>query len=443
MSSPDPSANGGVPPKSEFEMHLESVEPDDVNLESIPAVEAVEPAKTDEAEAKIASLVGMWEAIRWIALFAFVMSLAIVGVHFKMGALGITASVLIWLVFVIYSATRRGFGFGKAFLWSILFMLVTQGTIAVLWAFGWVIAAQNDPTIDFNDPKIINSPASQEALRTAFLVSHGVSILFSLLILRCLVGKEWRRRIALRRPSLQHLVLVLVAMPALLLASNVLDSVIVRYIPSMKDLGADMGMSDVLEWTRKWPLSVAILAIGVGPALGEELWCRGFLGDRLASRYGLCGGVLLTSFLFGMIHVEPQQAIAAMIIGIVLHLTYLATRSILVPMLIHFLNNSLIVLSITGAFPFLDTLETAYNHRPAVAIIASLFLLSVVAYALHRTRARVANAEEPDSFQFESTLGELPRGMRPKRFVSGSLSVAEVGVLVVAAGLFAAIWFGL
>ena len=260
------------------------------------------------------------------------------------------------------------------------------------------------------------------------------------------MGQKWKRGIALRAPSLQHVLLVVIAMPALLLLSMVMGDLVKEFVPSLMDILhlQQMGIEEqIKEMVKNWPLGFAILVVGIGPAIGEELWCRGFLGNRLSSRYGLWGGVLLTSFLFGLIHVEPPQAVMAMLMGIVIHLSYLATRSILTAMLIHFLNNSLEVLRVADVFPLLDTLAAAYNHSPILSVVVSLALVGVVSYALFRTRARVSNAEEHETFQFLSTLGEVPREMRPRRFVTGSLTALEVGILLVAACVFAGVWFGL
>jgi len=48
--------------------------------------------------------------------------------------------------------------------------------------------------------------------------------------------------------------------------------------------------------------------------------------------------VLLTSVLFGAIHGNVPQGVWAFILGCFVHLAYLATRSLWVPMLLHFVE---------------------------------------------------------------------------------------------------------
>jgi membrane protease YdiL (CAAX protease family) len=105
------------------------------------------------------------------------------------------------------------------------------------------------------------------------------------------------------------------------------------------------------------------LLIGVGPAIGEELWFRGFLGQGVAARYGRFAR---DSHRFGPFRFRasrnPLQAIVAMMLGVILHLTYVATRSILIPMMLHFLNNTLAVLSAKKSLPFLDSLANGLRN---------------------------------------------------------------------------------
>src|SRR5205085_9678359 len=83
-----------------------------------------------------------------------------------------------------------------------------------------------------------------------------------------------------------------------------------------------------------------VLVMAVLPALGEELIFRGLIGRGLLARWGVVAGVLWTSVLFGLVHLNPAQAIAVIPIGVILHFVYLTTGSFWAPVLLHFLNNA-------------------------------------------------------------------------------------------------------
>jgi uncharacterized protein len=142
---------------------------------------------------------------------------------------------------------------------------------------------------------------------------------------------------------------------------------------------------------------------------------------------------------------EPPQAVMAFLMGIVLHLSYLASRSIFVPMLLHFMNNTLAVLAIskTGPLPIANTLEVAYQHEPRLALAASLILLITVGIIMYQGRVRIwtpAGAEAPAAM-FPHV--ECPPAASRNKAIAGPMSAAAVGALIVAACFFGAVWFGL
>lgn len=102
------------------------------------------------------------------------------------------------------------------------------------------------------------------------------------------------------------------------------------YIPYFDELEARIAQ---LPW---WLLLVGACLF---PAVGEELLFRGYIGRGLVGRYGPVAGVLLTSLLFGLMHVEPVHVCATALLGVVLHVVHLATKSLWAPILLHALNN--------------------------------------------------------------------------------------------------------
>jgi membrane protease YdiL (CAAX protease family) len=88
--------------------------------------------------------------------------------------------------------------------------------------------------------------------------------------------------------------------------------------------------------------------------------------------------VLLTSFLFMALHILPLPSFLAA--GLVLGVTALATGSIVVPVVIHFLNNAsaLALLNLAG----LETLGDPVWIPPGILVPAvAIFVLSLGYYA--------------------------------------------------------------
>ena len=369
-------------------------------------------------------------------------------------------------------------GFGWALLWCVLFCIVTQIPGAIIVALVVAAVAILSPsTLPFETlskpDELYKTDAVNVALAAGQFFAEILVVGFSWLVIRLVVGKDWTRQLAVRRPSLAHTLLILASVPATVFVGSLSYGLIREsgWVPSISDknplnvlyfwtavfavLGAALlaarllagsgwtrklaarpaqpadllvaavilpvlvvctfvvyeglrrivgappgmeemkvgGMEEMMKLIGKWPVGFAVLVIGVGPGIGEELWCRGFLGRGLVGGHGVVLGVLASSFLFGLIHIDPCQGAMAMIMGLWLHFVYLSTRSLWMPILLHFLNNSLNVLE--THLPSLQQLDAKPQDIPLLVYITGLLLLGCVAYALYQSRARLA-ARSPD-----------------------------------------------
>lgn len=224
-------------------------------------------------------------------------------------------------------------------LWCLGFFVVTQivpGIVGVVLFF--ILLATGGglkPEQLMNAQALVKMPEYALAMLPAMLLSQMLSIAMAWLVIRLIVGKEWPRILALRWPSWSHVALAVMGLPGLLVVSMAVEALVKQVLPTP----VLFNLEEMMEMFGKWPWPLAVLIIGVGPGIGEELWFRGFFGRGLVSRHGVVVGVLLTSLIFGAIHMEPRQAIPAGVIGVFLHLSYLASRSLLVPVMLHMANN--------------------------------------------------------------------------------------------------------
>lgn len=283
--------------------------------------------------------------------------------------------------------------FGWSFLWCLLFLFVTQlpgGILAIGVAVALMMLDPSKyPLSDLaNKSAMLKSDAMSLGLAIGVFVIELSVVAFPLLIIRLVVGRDWTRQLAVRRPSLSHTLLVLASLPAFMLLGSVAYNYLrtVWHMPNLSDYGLG-GMEEMVSVASKWPWPFAVLVIGVGPGIGEELWCRGFLGRGLVGNYGAVLGILATSFFFGLIHVDPCQGTMAMLMGLWLHFVYLMSRSLWLPMLLHFVNNSLGVLA--PRLSLLQMLDSPPQDIPVAVYLSSVLVVLAVAYALYQSRARL------------------------------------------------------
>lgn len=396
MSIPEPHPNGELPPKpDDFEMKLEPVDPAELNIEQPPMVEEIGRPR------------------------------------------------------------RRGFGFWMGLAWCALFLFATQGIPSTILTavYGVRIGerskqlireAEADPAkpVDFDTllRKIMDSPEMRQMTQIALLVAPACGILFSLLVLRRFVGKEWRRRLALRLPHLEHVILILLLFFPVFVFNLAFEGM-TKHLPSWVDQFNMPGMKELMETMLTWPAWIVTLGVAIGPAVSEELFCRGFLGHGLIRRFGTRRGVVLTSFFFGLIHLSLIQSIFAAGIGIILHSVYLATRSLLAPIFLHFLNNFFALPAESESIPIYmgTSLQHALDFRPWSMLLTSLLMFAVVVWALWVSRVRVWSADGKEQHYVNVALPSESSG---DRALMGNIPVIVVGMLLVAIALFGAIWFG-
>ena len=115
-------------------------------------------------------------------------------------------------------------------------------------------------------------------------------------------------------------------------------------------------------------LSIALL----GPVI-EELIFRGVLFTEL-NRY--CSGlvvVLITSIYFGLWHSNPIQMVYTSVLGLIIGLSYVATRNMWFPMIIHLFNNMLATLP-----PSLESDETLMLIMVVVKFVAIIPMIVIL-----------------------------------------------------------------
>jgi len=91
-----------------------------------------------------------------------------------------------------------------------------------------------------------------------------------------------------------------------------------------------------------WDLLLAIVAIAVVPAIVEELYFRGTLQKIIIDWSGKpYVAIVITAILFSAFHFSYFGFLSRMSLGIVLGLIYYNTKTIWLPILMHFVNNAI------------------------------------------------------------------------------------------------------
>jgi uncharacterized protein len=206
---------------------------------------------------------------------------------------------------------------------------------------------------------------------------------YSWILIRKVFGRRWPRCVALRRPGLaQVMIAVILFLPGMMYAHAGIHSGL-GWLFQKNPTETTKLMMSACNTTPIW---LALFAVAVCPGIVEELFCRGFLGRGLVGRFGWPVGMLITSMLFGLLHLDPLYAAGTAVVGVFLHFTYYTSRSLWVPIVLHALNNSISV--ITSRYP--EYQQLAFRPEQTALLNGSAFALVVFGgWALWSCRAKL------------------------------------------------------
>jgi membrane protease YdiL (CAAX protease family) len=219
--------------------------------------------------------------------------------------------------------------------------------------------------------------AGADANSEWLLVSTPLVLLFWTVLFVYWFRVDPKETLLLRLPSWPDLLMALPLAISFVILSDQLSSLTSDLVP--EELAEQLREVQI-RWLRasgalEWLVKLA--TIGVGAALSEELMFRGFVQSAFSRSMKRSTAVLWTSFLFMALHVLPLPSFAAA--GVVLGVTALATRSVLVPAVIHFVNNAaaLALVNLAG----LETLGDPVWIPPSILLPAvAIFALSMGYY---------------------------------------------------------------
>jgi membrane protease YdiL (CAAX protease family) len=220
------------------------------------------------------------------------------------------------------------------------------------------------------------------SMLVALLVGQVVGLVYVFWLLRRVVGAKWERKLALRWPGRWQLIFTAAAIPALIYLGDGIEHLARNVLPNM---GEQRGLHKAIAELPWW---AGVLLIAVGPALGEELFFRGFLGRGLIGRYGPWVGIPLTASLFALVHLDPPIVVALSVVAVAIHWAYWMTRSLWVSIVWHFANNSIGVVATLLPEWFAGSDEPT----PTLVYVSAIALMTAAGYALYQCRSRLVTA---------------------------------------------------
>lgn len=131
---------------------------------------------------------------------------------------------------------------------------------------------------------------------------------------------------------------------------------------------------------------VAFITTSIAAPILEEALCRGLiLNGLIANGKTPLSAIVWSSLIFGLLHLNPWQAIPAFLMGMLFGWLYYKTKSLWVPIWLHFVNNTLalVMFKIYPSPEYPDTFRELINNDQiffaiyaiAIGVLALSFFL--------------------------------------------------------------------
>ena len=128
----------------------------------------------------------------------------------------------------------------------------------------------------------------------------------------------------------------------LIILSDEMDRIIQVFVPTPEYI---IDLNYLLKPEGVFSGVLLFIAVAILAPLGEEIIFRGFLQQILETHWkDTTRAVLFTALIFSIIHMNPYWFIQIYILGVVLGFLAWKTQSIIAPLILHGLNNSMALL---------------------------------------------------------------------------------------------------
>lgn len=153
-------------------------------------------------------------------------------------------------------------------------------------------------------------------------------------------GGGLRDGLALKKPRLSHMSAGIFLWIAAYILMNLVILTVANYFPSAKTAATEMDSN-----MQSKGLLSAILLSALLPALCEELLFRGFMLTKLSRAFPVVWSAVITAALFAISHQHWERMLPIFLLGFALGLAGGLSRSVFVPVIMHFINNLAVILA--------------------------------------------------------------------------------------------------
>ena len=148
--------------------------------------------------------------------------------------------------------------------------------------------------------------------------------------------------------------------------------------------------TEVMKEMTGGPFWSSFLVVAIFAPIFEEWMCRGMVLRGLLTKMKPVWAIVISALFFAVIHANPWQALNAFLLGLLMGYVYYKTGSLILTMLIHFVNNgTAVILSHIDAFKEYEDLywtDILSKQDYAITFLVSCVVLAACLYVFYRIK---------------------------------------------------------
>ena len=139
------------------------------------------------------------------------------------------------------------------------------------------------------------------------------------------------------------------------------------------------------------PFWSSFLVVAIFAPVFEEWLCRGMVLRGLLTKMKPVWAIVISALFFAVIHANPWQALNAFLIGLMMGYVYYKTGSLILTMIIHFVNNgTAVVMENISYFRDMDDnvqwIDILGKQNYTIVILVSCIILAACLYVFSRVK---------------------------------------------------------
>ena len=146
--------------------------------------------------------------------------------------------------------------------------------------------------------------------------------------------------------------------------------------------------TELMKQMTGGPLWSSFLVVAIFAPIFEEWLCRGMVLRGLLTKMKPVWAIVISALFFAVIHANPWQALNAFLIGLMMGYVYYKTGSLILTMVIHFVNNgtSVILSNIESLKDYDYMIDMMDKSTYYLVVAVSVIILAACLWAFSRIK---------------------------------------------------------